>query len=194
MKSVYLKISSLFVLVFTLLVFNHCVSRPKVSIRYDNYKPGFSPAKYSEYKGKYVFLAEFMNQAENTSIYSYFNQDKSYVYETQNLADYFWYCFQKTFKSIGSRVQEGLTNINPKTPELQMTLLSVTDEKVLFKMQVYIQQVMEFDKDFSLRFNPADTQDLEIREKQAYEMTDQIIMAVLDDPKFKELVVEGIKL
>lgn len=50
---------------------------------------------HSVYKGKRVYLMNFENQANDTSVWYYFSPDKKFRYDTDTfIHNYFWYSFQ----------------------------------------------------------------------------------------------------
>jgi len=103
-----------------------CSTLTAVKVPPGNYNPVFT-GDYSVYKGKHVYLMNFDNQANDTSIWYYYSLDKKFSYSTNDtIHNYFWYAFRNAFAKAGMRVSN-VDNPDLTAPAMWITLLSITD-------------------------------------------------------------------
>ena len=128
-----------------------CRSAVKVSL--NNYNPVFTE-DYSAYKGKSVYLMNFDNQADDTSIWYYYSLDKKFSYSVDNtIHNYFWYAFHDAFEKAGMRV----TNVDKpdlKAPAILLTLLSITDASYRVMLTIQRRGTTVFTKKYTVDEQP----------------------------------------
>jgi hypothetical protein len=160
------------------------VQGPKIELK--RYAPAFT-ADLSEYKGKPIYLMNFDNQANDTTVFNYFSPDKKFSYVGDStIHNYFWYAFEKALKNIGMIVSN-MDKPDPGAPAMWITLKSVTD--MVFTVEVKIQKLdsLSFTKVYAINeaaLSPGERTP-ENLEKRAYKMTNKLLDTVLTDPEFK---------
>jgi hypothetical protein len=155
-------------------------------IELKRYAPAFT-ADLSEYKGKRIYLMNFDNQANDTSLWYYFSPDKKFTYGGDStIHNYFWYASEMALKNLGMIVSN-MDRPDPSAPAMWMTLKSVTD--IMFMVEVKIQT---FGSPFFVKVYTVNEAAMsygertpENLEKRAYAMTNRLIETVLTDPEFK---------
>lgn len=209
MKQFFVK-SSIMVLCMAALFLSGCVSGTKVPMAQQKYSPSFSSGEFSRYKGKSLVLANFANQAQNTKTYSYSSPDKKYVYEGDaSLDSYYHSCYQKAFRHIGVKLVDYVYREDyartsyrhhywwgdgrgyygpPKgVSEFQLTLLSLTDEEFKFKVILYKEGEVKFDKDYTVTMAAApETDNTATLEKRAYQLVDLSFTRIMKDKDFQK--------
>jgi len=158
----------------------------------DQYKPQFSK-EWNQYKGKSVYLMNFDNQANDTSIWYYYSRDQKFNYGTQStIQNYFWYAFNDAFVKAGVAVSN-VENPDLPAPSMWVTLRSITDERYQIRVTVQKKGSTAFIKDYISQEplpaegdrNPADLA------QRAYRMTNQLIESILADPDFQKVITES---
>jgi hypothetical protein len=170
------------------LALTGCRGGTKVFIKQTSYNPSFATANLSAYKGKALYFSYVTNNAANTSIWDYYSADTKYAYEASPaLQTYFWDCFVKSFNRIGVIT---LASAGPAgtetTPELQIVLNSVSDQKFVFTANLIKPGESTFQKEFTVETPPAGTADLAELEKRSYRLVDDAFMAMVGDPAFRK--------
>ena len=183
----------------------------KVPLTQQKYSPSFSGGEYSRYKGKRLVLANFINQAQNTKTYSYSSPDKKYIYEGDaSLETYYQNCYEKAFKHIGVKLDEyvyrddyartyhhryswwghhGQGSYGPPkgVQEFQLVLLSLTDEEFKFKVILFKEGDIKFDKDYAVTMAAApETDNTATLEKRAYQLVDLSFTTIVKDREFQK--------
>jgi hypothetical protein len=168
-----------------------CAGR-RTSVLIDQYKPQFSK-EWNQYKGKSVYLMNFDNQANDTSIWYYYSRDQKFNYGTQStIQNYFWYAFNDAFVKAGVAVSN-VENPDLPAPSMWVTLRSITDERYQIRVTVQKKGSTAFIKDYISQEplpaegdrNPADLA------QRAYRMTNQLIESILADPDFQKVITES---
>ncbi|MCX5830257.1 MAG: hypothetical protein NTV58_20000 [Deltaproteobacteria bacterium] len=170
---------------FLILLLSACTGARPVTIR--SYAPAFT-ADLGEYRGKHVYLMNFDNQASDTTNFSYKSLDKAFVYSGDSLIhNYFWYAFEKAFTGLGMVVSNG-DKPDITAPAMWLTLRSVTDEKYQVEVKINKREQLVFSKLYTITGDPVPeaNRTKDFLEKRAYQMTNQLIQAILTDPAFKE--------
>jgi hypothetical protein len=206
MKQFFVK-SSVMVLCITVLFLSGCVSGTKIPLTQQNYSPSFKSGEYSRYKGKRLVLSNFINQAQNTKTHSYSSPDKKYVYEGDaSLDSYYQSCYQKAFRHIGVKLVDyvyredyarsyhhrywwGHPGYGPPkgVSEFQLTLLSMTDEEFKFKVVLFKEGAIKFDKDYTVTMAAApETDNTATLEKRAYQLVDLSFTTIMKDRDFQK--------
>jgi hypothetical protein len=163
-----------------------CGGMANVSLQ--GYKPVFT-RDHSVYKGKSVYLMNFENQANDTTIWYYFSTDRKVSYGTKDVIhNYFWYGLRDALVKVGMIVTN-VDNPDPNAPAMWLTLMSINDEH--FQVKVTVQRKGE--PDFAERYEvkesplPSDDRMPANLEKRAYEMTNRLFETILNDPDFKKI-------
>ncbi len=157
---------------------------PKIELK------GYSPALgggLNVYSGKKIYLMNFDNQAQNTSIWYYYSPDKKFTYGGDSaIHNYFWHSFQKAMLNLGIEVSN-VDRPDPRAPGMWLTLKSITDKR--FEVDVNLQKFSNpfFTKTYSVTAEPLPEAQRkpEKLEKQAYDMTNRLFKTILTDPEFK---------
>lgn len=160
----------------------------KVFIKQTSYNPSFATANLSAYKGKPLYFSSVTNNAADTSIWDYYSVDSQYAYEASPaLQTYFWDCFVRSFNRIGVRTLVTPWTAGTETsPELQIVLNSVTDQKFVFSATLIKPGESTFQKEYTVVAPPAGTTDLAELEKRSYRLVDDAFMAMVGDPEFRK--------
>ncbi len=183
-----MKSNPMIVLVLSLLVFplllglNAC--SVNVPLDASLYRTGIPAEKFSQYRGKQVYLGSFTNKAENTSIFHYYDRDKDVSYGGPLLTSLFWYCFSSAFLDIGIGVYEHQSP--PGVPQMSFTFFSLDDTGIKFNVTLKKDSFQIFKKDYSLDMEKQESKDPKILEERAYRFIDLIIAAILEDSDFKK--------
>lgn len=140
------------------------------------------------YSGKKVYLMNFENGANDTSLWYYYSPDKKFTYSNgDTLVNYFWYAFQKSMHDMGMQVSN-VDRPNPSAPAMWLSLKSATEDR--FQIQVNLQGYGDpfFVKIYTVSSEPltAEERAPEVLEKRAYEITNRFIETVLTDPEFRD--------
>ena len=166
--------------------------RTKVFIKQTSYDPSFETTNLSAYKGKNIYLPFVTNNAANTSIWDYYSTDSKYAYEASPaLETYFWDCFIKSFNRIGvTTLASPWTAGTETTPELQIVLNSVSDQKFVFSVNLIKPGQPTFRQEYTVESPPAGTADLAELEKRGYRLVEDAFTAMVQDPGFREAFLE----
>jgi len=165
--------------------------RAAVKVSLNNYNPVFTD-EYSDYKGKPVYLMNFDNQANDTSIWYYYSLDKKFSYSIDDtLQNYFWYAFQNAFKKAGMGVSNA-DNPDLAAPAMWITLLSITDVSYQVRLTVEKKGVTVFTEKYTVQEPPLAEKDrnLAALEQRAYTMTNRLIETIMKDPSFRKIFTE----
>lgn len=120
-----------------------------VKVSLSNYNPVFTD-DYSVYKGKRVYLMNFDNQANDTSIWYYYSLDKKISYSINDtIHNYFRYAFQNAFTKAGMGVSN-VDNPDLTAPAMWVTLLSITDASYHVRLTVQKRGVTVFTEKYTL--------------------------------------------
>jgi hypothetical protein len=174
------------VCVIMAILITGCGGRAKVSL--ENYEPAFT-RDHRVYKGKSVYLMNFENQAEDTTIWYYFSTDRKLSYGIDDLIhNYFWYGFYHALVKVGMRVTN-VDNPDLSAPAMWLTLISITDEHFQLKVTVQQKGAAVFVKRYEVKEPPllGDERTPLNLEKRAYKMTNGLFETILDDPEFKKI-------
>ena len=163
-----------------------CGGMAGVSLK--DYEPVFT-RDHSVYKGKSVYLMNFENQAEDTTIWCYFSTDRKFSYGIDTfIHNYFWYGLRDALVGLGMIVTN-VDNRDPKAPAMWLTLMSITDEHFQVRLTVRPIEDVVFVKRYEVKEPPLPSDDRTPAnlEKRAYEMTNRLFETILDDPDFKKI-------
>lgn len=162
-----------------------CGGMAKVSLT--NYEPTFT-GDYSLFNGKSVYLMNFENQAEDTTLWYYFSKDREISYGIEDLIhNYFWYGLRDALVGLGMKVTNA-DNPDLEAPAIWFTLISITDEHFQIKVTVQRKGEPDFVESYEIREPPLlGDRTPDSLEKRAYEMTNRLFEAILNDIAFKKL-------
>ena len=180
-------IQAIFVLILGLVLgssLTGCSARKHVKL--DGHTPNIEQFP-KEYEGKRIYLMNFDNSAEDTSMWYYFSRDYEFQYGCNTVIhSCFWYSFNRALVNAGMRVT---TNEEPalNTPGMWITLLSITDKEFVFRVTLQKNGASVLIKKFTVTGPEIDPQarTREVMQRRAYEMIDDAITAVLTDAEFK---------
>ena len=164
----------------------------KIWVQQDKYTPNMDTS-LEAYKKVKIFLANFENKAENTTIWYYYGKDskgKKVTYEgAPSLQSYLWYCFEKAMLGAGMSVYRD-TAPNLSTPELQLTFSSWTDLAFDCEVSLLANRQQLFRKTFNITFEPATSDDPAQLEQRAYKQMDKIISTIMSEEKLKGTILK----
>jgi hypothetical protein len=174
----------------TVLLFSGCGGkRTWVQIR--DYKPD-STKDWNQYKGKSIYLMNFDNQANDTSIWYYYSTDQKLYYGADStIHNYFWYAFCDAFVTAGISVSS-VDNPDVTAPAMWVTLRSLSDERYAIRMTVQKKRATILSKDYSVEeaLPPEADRSPLLMAQRAYRMTNRLIESVLADPQFEKSITE----
>ena len=154
----------------------------KVPLLQSSYNPTLDAADLSDYKGITVLFPYVTNSANDTGIWNYYSADKKHVYETMPGLDiYFWDCFVNAFNRIGVRAVATPAPGTENAQELQITLLSVTDRKLLYAVRLNRLGETSFKKQITVEAPPPTTTVVSELEARAYGFMDSAFLALVTD-------------
>ncbi len=176
--------------IITIMAIGCVTTGTKVSLL--NYQPGLT-GDLNAYKGKRLYLMNFDNQANDTTIWSYSSPDKSVTYAGNSaIHNYFWYAFQDALTKTGMLISK-VDNPDPNAPAMALTLLSITDVK--YNVQVTLQEkgITVFTAKYTTEEAPLPEKDRNpaALEQRAYKMTNQLIAKILQDPGVKKILLKS---
>ncbi len=160
-----------------------------IKIPLDHYAPTMAEG-LEAYKGKPIYLMNFDNQANDTSVWRYYSPDRKFDYFTNNtLHNYFWYAFRDAFLKSGMRVSN-VDNPDPKAPAMWVTLLSITDEQYRVRVTVQKSGVTEFVETYTIQESILEEKDRTppLLEQRAYRMMNRLIDSILKDNNFRKVI------
>lgn len=160
-----------------------------IKIPLDHYAPTIAEG-LEAYKEKRVYLMNFDNQANDTSIWRYYSPDRKFEYfMNDTLHNYFWYAFRDAFLKNGMLISN-VDNPDPKAPAMWVTLLSITDEQYRVRMTVQKRGVTEFAETYTIQEPSLEEKDRTppLLEQRAYRMTNRLIDSILKDNHFRKII------
>jgi hypothetical protein len=158
-----------------------------IKVPLDRYTPAVTEGQEA-YKGKRIYLMNFDNIANDTSIWRYYSPDKKFGYfMNDTLHNYFWYAFRDTFRKNGMLLST-VDNPDANAPAMWVTLLSITDEQYSVRVTVQKRGVTAFTQEYMIREPPLDEKSRTpaLLEQRAYRMTNRLIETILRDPNFQK--------
>jgi hypothetical protein len=178
------------VFIVSWLLFSGCGGR-RTLVQIAEYKPHFTK-DWNQYKGKSVYLMNFDNQANDTSIWYYYSRDQKLHYGTDStIHNYFWYAFNDAFVNAGIAVSSA-DHPDLTAPAMWVTLRSITDERYNVRVTVQKKGASTLSKDYSTEEALAAEADRSppAMAQRAYMMTNKLIESVLGDPDFQKIITE----
>ena len=163
----------------------------RTRVQVGEYKPQFTK-DLSLYEGKSLYLMNFDNQANDTSIWYYYSSDKKLRYGADStIHNYFWYAFNDAFIKAGMAVSS-VDHPDLTAPAMWVTLRSITDERYNVRVTVQKRGARTFLKDYSVEETlPAEAdRNPQLMAQRAYGMTNRLIESVLGDPEFQKVITQ----
>lgn len=111
---------------------------------------------------------------------------------------YFTTVFEKALASLGMKVSPP-TQPATGAPALQLTMLSMNDNRFVIQAQLYANRSITFTKTYKIDGPPKPSgtsdgkPDINALRQRSYAMTNQVIKTVLADPKFKKAYKADLK-
>ncbi len=156
-----------------------------------NYHPTLA-GDYRIFKGQRVYLMNFENQANDTSIWRYYSPDRQFSYASNDtLHNYFWYAFRDALARSGVMVSN-VDNPDLTAPAMWITLLSMTDEKYQVRVTIQKKGITAFEEKYIVEETPLQEKERNVAmlEQRAYRMTNRLLEVILKDPKFQKALTE----
>jgi hypothetical protein len=180
------KIALLLLIAMLAVSFTACKSGT-IYVKHEDYSPQASATE--GYKDVEVWLSDFTNNADNTTMWYFYAPDRSMTYETwPSVNSFLWYCFQKAFVEAGFVVHPDSAPSN--VPAVSVVFTSFSDREIEFQVTVVRQgnvlAVKEFDVTYPL---PEVGTDEAALIKRVYEFVDKMAQTVLADPEFKQAIL-----
>lgn len=150
------------------------------------YAPAFS-ADLAAYRGLRVNLPDVDNQADNSTLWYYYSQDRRFAYGANStVSNYFRYAFEKSLLGLGMVVSSTEKSV-PRAPALWLTLRSVSEENYVVDVKIQEADWVFFLKTYEVPGDPVEPAQRtpDTLEKRAYRMTNKLVETVLTDPEFK---------
>jgi len=159
--------------------------KTKIYVHQDKY-PADVASSLAAYKGKTIFLANFENNANNTTIWYYFRPDnKKVIYEAApTLQSYVWYCFEKAMKAAGATVYRDQAPV--AVPELRLSFTSFSETEFTARVELIKNGKSAFVKNITVTDEATQSMDQAELEERAYEQMDKIIKGVMLEPDLKK--------
>lgn len=157
-----------------------------VNVHRHLYKPVLPESVVGFYKGKYIDINSFENMDEGTRRWTYFSPDKKVAYKAAVPLEYYVMdCFRDAFWLAGMGVLKDSPDAN--IPDMVLIIDRWTDTEFKFTVSVLKNNFLKFRNQFVVTMPPSDKTDAAQLEKNSYEMINKAVLAVLSDPKFKEI-------
>lgn len=160
-----------------------------VRVPLSHYEPSLA-GDFGNYRGKRLYLMNFENQANDTSIWRYYSEDQKFSYSTNDtLHNYFWYAFRDAFLKSGMLISN-VDNPDLLAPAMWVTLLSMTDEKYHVRVTVQEKGITVFTKPYKIHEPALEEKDRNpaVLEQRAYRMTNRLIKIIMEDPEFRKVL------
>lgn len=150
------------------------------------YRPVLPESIVTFYKGKQIDLNTFQNMDERTRKWIYYSPDKRVAYQAAVPLEHFVMdCFRDALWLAGMSVLKESCEAN--IPDMMLIIDHWTDLEFKFTVSVMKNNALKFRNQYVVTMPPSDPADLAKLERNAYEMLNKAVLAVLSDRKFQEL-------
>jgi hypothetical protein len=150
------------------------------------YKPVIPESIAAYYQGKHIDLNSFENIDEGTRKWIYYSPDKKVAYQAAVPLEYFVMdAFRDALWLMGMSVLKESPDAN--IPDMTLIIDHWTDVEFKFTVSVVKNDALKFRNHYAVTMPPSGDADTAKLEKNAYEMMNKAVLAVLNDPKFKAL-------
>ena len=194
MNSRYQKIFFVSCMLFTIVIVCSCgpTTSTVVKLNREKYDCKINADQFIKFKGKQILLASIEDKSTNTSNLAYYNPERTVGYQlfyssanswSQPVVSYFWYALQKGFECAGVKIEESGPIYNA---ELNITLNSLTDEEIKFRLLLTSTGRLVYQKDYVVSMPKVETNEQAVLEQRAYRMLDSIVITILSDPDFQK--------
>jgi hypothetical protein len=157
-----------------------------VNVHRHLYKPVLPESVVGFYQGKHIDLNSFENMDKKTWKWTYLSADKKVAYKSYVPLEYYVMdCFRDALWLAGMSVLKDSPDAN--IPDMALIIDHWTDAEFKFTVSVTKNNSLKFRNQFVVLMPPSDTTDVAQLEKNSYEMINKAVLAVLSDPKFKEI-------
>ena len=171
-------------LIFGLALFMGCAD-VKVKVHRHLYKAQLPPSLTAVYNGKHIDVQSFINKDQKTRIWTYYSPDRKVAYETSVPLEYYLMdCFRDAFWMAGMSVVRD--SPNPKIPDMLLVIDQWTDMELKFTVTVTQDNALKYKNQYAVMMPSVARGDKAGLEKNAYEMTNKAIVAVMADTKFQD--------
>ena len=165
-----------------------------VNLYLKDYAPQLKPERYEFYRDRKICMSNIRNEAQSTTNFFYFSKDSRARYELSNkgnspiqmIPGFFWYAYQKAFESVGI---EAVHRCGAGMPEFWIVIGSLDDEEVRFKTHILKNGETIYEKEMEVIMKPSQNRHPSVLTARAYEMIDLSVVAMLDDPGIKEILL-----
>lgn len=150
------------------------------------YKPVLPESVVGFYKGKPIDLNSFQNLDEGTRKWIYYSPDKRVAYQAAVPLEYFVMdCFRDALWLTGMSVLKESPDVN--IPDMMLIIDRWTDAEFKFTVSVMKNNALKFRNQYAVAMPSSENADTAKLEKNAYEMMNKAVLAVLSDLKFQAL-------
>jgi len=158
-----------------------------VSVHRHLYKPVLPSSVVSFYKGKHIDLNSFENLDDKTRKWTYYSPDGKVAYKAAVPLEYYVMdCFRDAFWLAGMSVLKD--SPDPNIPDMVLIIDRWTDTEFRFTISILKNNALKFRNQYQVTMPASNTTDTALLEKNAYEMMNKAVLAVLNDPTFQELL------
>ena len=173
---------------------NADLNQYSVKLHLKDYTPQLKPERYEFYRDKKICMSNIRNEAQNTTHFFYFSKDNQVRYELSNkgnspmqlVSSFLWYAYQKAFESAGI---ETVHRCEAGMPEFWIVIGSLDDEEVRFKTHIFNNAEAIYEKELDVIMKSVRDRHPSALNARAYEMIDLSVIAMLDDPGIKEILL-----
>lgn len=178
------------VFILTSLLISGCAARG-TRVQIAEYRPQFTNT-WNQYQGKSVYLMNFDNQANDTSIWYYYSRDNKFYYGADStIHNYFWYAFNDAFVKAGIAVST-VDRPDLTAPAMWVTLRSITDEHYVVRVTAQKKGAIVFIKDYTTEeaLPAEEDRSPQVMAQRAYRMTNRLIESILGDLEFQTVIIQ----
>lgn len=146
---------------------------------------GYEPAIASDlepYTGRSIRLTEFVNEAKETSVWHYGNEEVRYE-ASPTLRAYLTACFAKALRSGGVAVKGKDAPI--AVPEFRLTFTKWTPDGFKCRVTLLKNGAIEMEKEYAVFFEEPGRPNPVAPQERAYRDVDAIVLAVFGDAAFR---------
>jgi hypothetical protein len=150
------------------------------------YKPVLPESVVGFYKGKQIDLNSFENLDEKTRKWIYYSPDKKVAYQAAVPLEYFVMdCFRDALWLAGVSVLKESPDVN--IPDMTLIIDHWTDAEFKFTVSIMKNNALKFRNQYAVTMPSSENADSAKLEKNAYEMMNKAVLAVLSDLKLQAL-------
>ena len=167
-----------------------------INLYLKDYSPGINPGRYEYYRDKKICLSNITNAAADTTTFFYFSKDRQVRYTLapkanspiQPIPSFLWYAYQKALNWVGLEAVFGCAS---DMTELWITLLALAENNIQIRAVVLKNARTLYEKELAIALDPTDSRHAAELSDRAFGMIDQTVIALLDDPGVKEILLRN---